>query len=943
MRLLPAFLLAPMLALPLPALDNSVVIHDADSAGGTHLAYVSRVFACGEIPDYPQPYVDGSPVTPWQSEVKVRCSDGSVRHALILFTHAITADGSITVDFRNSANPCSSGNQAACEAAGLDAAEILAFKSGTWGAMIDADFGSFSHTASARTMITNGDFEYWARGPVLTEVIARDQTSARAYDFGGTCTANCTGDLSTATWADGTANKSLHPEFVLSFWTGFDAVRIQYLLANYWTTHLQDQRYNLALYSGSSADTLEYSAPGVTHWAREYLRVGNLAHQIWDGAAPPSVNIDFNLSYLKYSGLVPNYDPGAATVESSISSEVSYFTSRESATFPFNCPVDVSGEKFCGSYVVNNMSTTGDKPERALFPRWQARWLMTMDKRLFNVTVDNGDAYGAWPHHYRESDNTRYFDAGHTIGALGKVVSINARPGAELASIGSSRQSSGDKVLPVATLAGNSTTGYYTSYFPDASEMAHRSSFEFLPYAMTGEWYALQLLLSDAAHIGMWDYHQHVYTADAGSTNLVLDQWRGSVWAFRNVGQALALTPDDWPEKTLIRKIFTDNAAGFEANYSSIGTSGDYHTPCSTSPFNQSTEVSPWCWARYGIFDNAGSNPLDINSVGGQESSEDIDTSITWGWTRAWQQSYYGVVIGHLHELFNGEELAALHHATGSFFVDRVIHPDSSMFDMQGYNNPVKMRSVVSLTADISTSTLSVPVDAIPAGLAGALPAGLTITDATEAAAPEYVIACSINGNTIELCTGTRGSWGNSAKSWVAGDHVYFERYIQTWADYCNALSSKCTNTEFSGDYWSASGYDHRALSALSFYYDETSVTGRTGLRAWDAVYQNFRRDVSLLADDPRWSIRPRPEIRNVRVHRDQTTATLRFDAPDGAACRYYVGESVPASTLDSGDTAVPAGIRERSIGLSGLSSGTTYHYRLTCGAARVAGTFQAQ
>ena len=133
MRILLAFLLA----LPVMALDNSVrIVERTGAAQASRPFTLFRSFANDEICGYPQPFADGAAVTPWQSDVWSRwpasalCPAGAVKTSYISFRLSLAANQTIVVDFRENANPCSSGDQAACAAAASMSRAICLANSG---------------------------------------------------------------------------------------------------------------------------------------------------------------------------------------------------------------------------------------------------------------------------------------------------------------------------------------------------------------------------------------------------------------------------------------------------------------------------------------------------------------------------------------------------------------------------------------------------------------------------------------------------------------------------------------------------------------------------------------------------------------------------------------------------------------------------------------------
>ncbi|MDQ2842931.1 MAG: hypothetical protein M3Y72_18210, partial [Acidobacteriota bacterium] len=291
--------------------SNSVTLTDlTGSAQASRPFSISRVFAQGEIANYAQPRVSGTALPVWQCDRMNSWPDGSLKHAIISFKETIPANGPVMVDFVNNTNPSSAGDVAATQAAALSQAAMLAFDpgtgAGTWGAEIDATQG-VTQTANARKMITAGAWRYWLRGPVVTQVIVEDQSTARAYDFGWQCASNCTNtDYTKVTWAQAASNsiyQSLHPIFVLTFYTGWSGVQTDYIVEDSWSDRLQDQAFNLTLKAHSDQSITEYTYPNfwqnaATRWRRRY----------WEGTQPRRVKTDLNFAYLTQSKAVLNWD-----------------------------------------------------------------------------------------------------------------------------------------------------------------------------------------------------------------------------------------------------------------------------------------------------------------------------------------------------------------------------------------------------------------------------------------------------------------------------------------------------------------------------------------------------------------------------------------------------------------------------------------------------------
>lgn len=183
-------------AFPLFALDSAYILTAVSTATGT--VQVAQVnFDCGApgaaqgslpVGKWTAPYVSGTKLTTWQNDVESWCSNGSIEHVIVSFQFTAAANTPTTVQFRADDNPCSSGNRAACDAAGLNQAGMLAFNGGTWTAsMVVTPNPLGSATAAtfdARAVLTAGRWSYRLRGPAITQVIVGDTSTSRLDDFG---------------------------------------------------------------------------------------------------------------------------------------------------------------------------------------------------------------------------------------------------------------------------------------------------------------------------------------------------------------------------------------------------------------------------------------------------------------------------------------------------------------------------------------------------------------------------------------------------------------------------------------------------------------------------------------------------------------------------------------------------------------------------------------
>lgn len=189
-----------LLCSPLLALDYTWTLTPVATATGT--VQVAQVnFDCGAgsaLPSLPAgkfaaPYAGGTKLAAWQSNAESWCANGSLERAVVSFKFSGAADTGAVIQWRADDNPCHVGNRAACDAAGLDQAGMLAFNGGTWTASLtltaNPQGSTTARTFDARAILnanaSPGDrWRYWLRGPVINVIQVSDISTNRADDFG---------------------------------------------------------------------------------------------------------------------------------------------------------------------------------------------------------------------------------------------------------------------------------------------------------------------------------------------------------------------------------------------------------------------------------------------------------------------------------------------------------------------------------------------------------------------------------------------------------------------------------------------------------------------------------------------------------------------------------------------------------------------------------------
>ena len=650
--------------------SNSVTISNSTaSAQANSPISISRIFAQGELPNYPQPSVGGQPPAAWQSDVKNRWPDGSVKHAIISFSQTVNANASVVVDFVNNTNPCSSGNQAACDNAGLSTTQAMLtppWMSGSpaWNAQIEVTNGS-TLTVNARTMLGNlslnpNQIRYWLRGPVVTQVMVEDRSTTLSQDIG---------------WD---SNKSLHPWFVLTFYNGWQGVKAEYIMENCWTTKLEDISYSVVLKAGSSLGQV-YSKGTFPHLARSRWH-----KTFWSGATPGTLKIDYNLPYMVYSKVLPNYDLTKSGGKSAVAGIVNAFTSTDQG--------DIMGH---GQYA-QGFGNTGGRPELGLIETWALQYLYTFDPSVKNVLLGNGDVSGHVPIHFRESQtsgggqscaSSRCFDAGKTVDGFGRVVSIDARP--TMNTMFGDRSTAADTITPVgaAKCNGDWYAGCTTTYDGSAvnkwtPDLAHQAAFGFVPYLITGEYYWLEeLQFWAAADVAASGYTCWIY-GRCGTWGIIHEgsvQFRGVSWAMRNLAHAAFLAPDNSPESAYFNEKMRYNLGVREGQYNI--TNGSFYDTKTTSTW----------YAGRNTFGAGYSNPLQFpamfNNLDGGCSATQENCSAIQKDSQPWQTNMWMVVLGHIHEL--GFPVATETQFVAQHIIMQILDPAYNPYLIANYTYPL--------------------------------------------------------------------------------------------------------------------------------------------------------------------------------------------------------------------------------------------------------------
>lgn len=530
----------------IPPVANRITISNLEREPQTgRPTTISRFFAPGEVPagSCASAVVDGNPVTT-QCDAKTRWPDGSLQHAILTFRSTFGSNP-VEVAFVPAAEPPAGQ--------GLDVEGMLS-RDFDFGAVLEIETTDGYQWVNAREMIKAGMFRYWLKGPLVTQVIVEEQGVAPGQD------------ISAAGY------RSIHPIFILTFYSGHRGVRVEAVSEIAWLDRLQRLKYSAKLWTGApGSEELVYELKDYTHIPRTRWR-----RDTWSGPALGRINVNHNLAYLVYSRILPNFDLSRTVSGSAVDAELKYFKERDN--FPGMGPNNCS--KPGGSCMwFTAFGTSGGRADIGVLPRWDVRYLYTFDPRLYDVMIANANVSGHVPIHVRESAAGKVFHSGSETAAdaNSRVVSVDAR------SCYVSRDDAAkscDQDRPVfLTPKPPASDHFQWLQGPWMPDLAHQGSFAFVAYLVTGDWYYLEEMYFWASWNVAW--------ADPGSCDYcrggdgnnpgiygVVNAWaniRGIAWGLRAVAQSAILAPDGSPEKDYFTEKVLNSIAAAEGRFSIRG------------------------------------------------------------------------------------------------------------------------------------------------------------------------------------------------------------------------------------------------------------------------------------------------------------------------------------------------------------------------------------
>ncbi len=587
---------------------------------------IARPFRKGEINDYAQAKVNGTAVLT-QCDVKNRWNDGSLKYAIVSFViPSLSSSGSADVEFVNQ----NTGNNTGF----LNQAQMLAS-----GYNFDASIqmsGSTSRTVSARTMLENGKFRYWLKGPIVTAAIIEDRTPARSYD---------------QDFGDG--GKALHPIFESWFYPQGNNVKVGYTVENIWASNdasksMRDLSYSITLKAGEANPATKWTHPSFNHTGQSRWH-----KTFWVGSDPGSLRIDHNLKYLVTTGSIPHYNT-ALTVDSTPEG------GRYNTYQQYNGTLDGrdGGDTTKMGNYKKALNGAGQSDWIGLQKTWEVLWLYSMSERGWEMVVGNADLAGRLPIHLREADSLAgsgdYFDqtwsrtsnltsqgsnlGTGTVETFGRVVSINARPTSTFSGLFDSGNST-DKIRRGGTVT---TDGW------SQTDSSHHSDACYTAYLFTGRYYYLECLQMEANFRVGWklsgwnsNFGRPGNEGLLNNTNIRTDAWGTKVLVY-----AAFISPDGEPEQAYFIDKLENNVTAWEG--------------VQNLPITYSSKQQIWNWGRnirttnlYWAFPGKQPSPLGQWSTGVSafiQSPLNNNGSLSHA-TSPWEENFMLAVLGMARQM----------------------------------------------------------------------------------------------------------------------------------------------------------------------------------------------------------------------------------------------------------------------------------------------------
>jgi hypothetical protein len=439
-------------------------------------ATFGAIFAKGDVPPGTSVIAEDSAghVLPSQVDLKAKHLDGSLRHAVItVVVPRLTQGQEFSVALVR-------GGEAPAHP--LSVADLPS----NFDAKIDLLMNGLRYVASARDLLIHSKPQLWLSGHQVTEW----WVSGPLRD------------------PDGRADPHLAARFGIRSYGKDRPVRVEVDVENTWTLvpGRRTEFYDAQILLGGK---VVFEKPGIiqdaqTRWRKVFW---------WD--VPSDVYVKQDVNYLKKARVIPNYDYSSASLLDIVGREYREF--QRSDHNPMSSGI-----------ITGYMPMTGGRKDIGPLPGWSVIYLLSMDKRAYEMTLSAGDLAGSFGAHYR-NEKTGAPSTAEEFPKLSTHSNYVGKPGN----------------LPIPI-----TDGHKSKLVP---QRAHEPSLAFIPYLVTGDRYYLE-------ELQFWSQWNSWGTAPENrqfKDGLISwDEVRGQAWSFRTLAQAAYITPEADPLKQpLLREI----------------------------------------------------------------------------------------------------------------------------------------------------------------------------------------------------------------------------------------------------------------------------------------------------------------------------------------------------------------------------------------------------
>jgi hypothetical protein len=472
--------------------DNRIVAVHVSNFGSRedNLAFTfGSVFARGDVPrgdSVEATNADGASI-PMQLDRKAAHPDGSLRHAVLtLFIPHLGRGQDEAITLRRLAEVRPVGRSVSPSDLPTDFDTVVVLRS-----------GNRRLTVSARALLAAGNRETWLQGPLVSEWWVhgpfRDDK--------------------------GVADPHLSARIGIRCYGKGKPLRLDVVVENDWTfvpgprTEVYDAEINA---NGKTVfSKAAITQPSQTRWRKMFW---------WD--EPISIYVRQDLEYLKKTRVIPNYEPGLSISERALAKMYARF--------------ELSNREPMGSGLVTGyMPMTGGRLDIAPLPQWQAMYLLSMDPRAYEMTLENADLGASFPSHFRNEKTDR-------------PTTVKDYPNISWNS--NLRGQPGQLEVP-------DDGGERDPLHPDP---AHEPALDFIPYLVTGDRFYLE-------ELEFWSQYNAAGSAPSyrgyGEGLVSWTQVRGQAWSLRTLAQAAYIAPDLDPLKNVLREQLKANIDSYDKHF----------------------------------------------------------------------------------------------------------------------------------------------------------------------------------------------------------------------------------------------------------------------------------------------------------------------------------------------------------------------------------------